>query len=130
MKRVLVLSAVLLAAVESVRAQAPAPAPAPGSAPAPAPLSAPALGFDAQFQAARNLAISGQREAALAAFGALLQRSPGNADVLLGRGRLYAWMGRWPQAEADLTAVTAASPAYADAWSALGDLYLWSDRPV
>jgi YaiO family outer membrane protein len=86
--------------------------------------------FDTQFQAARALALSGQREAALAAFGALLVRSPGNADVLLGRGRLYAWMGRWPESEVDLGAATAAAPAYADAWSALGDLYLWSDRPA
>jgi YaiO family outer membrane protein len=112
----------LLAATSAARAQAPA------AAPAPAP--APAASFDEQFQAARRLAFSGQREAALAAYGALLARSPGNADVLLGRGRLYAWMGRWPEAEADLVAVTTAAPAYADAWSALADLYLWSDRPV
>ena len=87
-------------------------------------------GFDQQFQAARTLATSDQREAALRAYDALLSRSPGNADVLLGRGRLYAWMGKWPEAEADLGAVTASSPTYADAWSALGDMYLWSDRPA
>lgn len=86
--------------------------------------------FDQQFQAARTLATSDQREAALRAYDALLSRSPGNADVLLGRGRLYAWMGKWPEAEADLGAVTASSPTYADAWSALGDMYLWSDRPA
>ncbi|MDE2252200.1 MAG: YaiO family outer membrane beta-barrel protein [Gammaproteobacteria bacterium] len=91
---------------------------------------APPADFDSQFQAARSLALSGQREAALAAYGALLVRSPGNADVLLGRGRLYAWMGRWPESEADLSAATTAAPGYADAWSALGDLYLWSDRPA
>jgi YaiO family outer membrane protein len=85
--------------------------------------------FDQQFQAARALAIAGQREAALSAYTALLQQSPGNADVLLGRGRLYAWMGKWAEAEADLTAATIAVPQYADTWSALGDLYLWSDRP-
>jgi YaiO family outer membrane protein len=90
----------------------------------------PQADFDAQFQAARALALSGQREAALAAYGALLARSPGNADVLLGRGRVYAWMGKWPESEADLGAATAAAPGYADAWSALGDLYLWSDRPA
>ena len=84
--------------------------------------------FDQQFRAARALATSGQREAALGAYDALLLRSPGNADVLLGRGRLYAWMGKWPEAEADLAAVTTSSPSYADAWSALGDMYLWSDR--
>jgi YaiO family outer membrane protein len=86
--------------------------------------------FDEQFQTARGLAIAGEREAALSAYSALLQQSPGNADVLLGRGRLYAWMGRWGEAETDLVAATAAAPGYADAWSALGDLYLWSDRPA
>jgi len=85
--------------------------------------------FDQQFQAARALAIAGEREAALSAYSALLQQSPGNADVLLGRGRLYAWMGKWAEAEADLTAATTAAPEYADTWSALGDLYLWSDQP-
>src|SRR5258705_10550018 len=85
--------------------------------------------FDQQFQNARALAIAGHREAALSAYTALLQQSPGNADVLLGRGRLYAWMGKWAEAEADLSAATVAAPEYADAWSALGDLYIWSDRP-
>ena len=86
--------------------------------------------FDQKFREAHELATSGQRAAALSAYNALLLRSPGNADVLLGRGRLYAWMGKWPEAEADLAAVTIADPNYADAWAALGNLYLWSDRPV
>ena len=86
--------------------------------------------FDQQFQSARALAIAGEREAALSAYTALLQQSPGNSDVLLGRGRLYSWMGKWSEAEADLGAATTAAPGYADAWSALGDLYLWSDRPA
>ncbi len=86
--------------------------------------------FDERYQAARELAFSGQREAALAAYTALLERSPGNVDVLLGRGRVHAWMGHWAEAEADLLAVTQDSPRYADAWSALGDVYLWSDRPL
>ena len=85
--------------------------------------------FDQQFQSARDLAFGGQRDAAISAYTVLLQRSPGNADVLLGRGRVYSWMGRWSEAEADLSAATVATPEYADAWSALGDLYLWSDRP-
>jgi YaiO family outer membrane protein len=86
-------------------------------------------GFDQKFLAARELALKGQRDAAIAAYSELLAVSPGNADVLLGRGRVYAWMGSWAAAEADLTAATAAAPTYADAWSALGDMYLWSDRP-
>jgi YaiO family outer membrane protein len=85
--------------------------------------------YDQQFARARDLASNGQREEAIALYTAMLAQSPGNADVLLARGRTNAWMQRWPQAEADLRAVTAATPDYADAWSALGDMYLWSDRP-
>lgn len=88
--------------------------------------------YDAQFQRARSLATSGdtaQREQALVLFGQMLERSPGNSDVLLARGRTLAWMGRYPASEADLTAVTTRSPDNSDAWSALGDMYLWSDRP-
>ena len=90
-------------------------------------------GHDATLLRARGLATSGdpaQREQALAVYGAMLQASPGNSDVLLARGRTYAWMGRYAEAEADLRAVTGAKPGHADAWSALGDLYLWSDRPL
>ena len=87
-------------------------------------------GYEQRFQQARALALAGKRDDAVAAYTALLQASPGNADVLLGRGRVYAWQGNWAQAEADLLAATAAAPTYADAWSALGDMYLWSDRPL
>lgn len=85
-----------------------------------------------RLRQARALATSGdpaQRAQALAIYAAMLAESPGNSDVLLARGRTYAWAGRYAEAEADLRAVTAAKPGYADAWSALGDLYLWSDRP-
>ncbi|GAB3100307.1 YaiO family outer membrane beta-barrel protein [Lysobacter terrae] len=82
-----------------------------------------------QFERAHTLANNGQREEAVALYTALLAQSPTNTDVLLARGRTNAWMKRWPEAEADLTAVTTAKPDYADAWSALGDMYLWSDRP-
>jgi YaiO family outer membrane protein len=85
--------------------------------------------FDDDFAAARKLAFSGDRAAAIAAYTDLLARSPDNTDVLLGRGRVYAWLGRWPEAEHDLRAVLAINADYADAWSALGDLFLWSDRP-
>ena len=95
----------------------------------PAPAVAGAMGFDQQFQDARNLALHGHRKAAIAAYSKLLERSPNNPDVLLGRGRVYSWMGNWPAAEQDLKAAVTASPHYADAWSALGDMYLWSDRP-
>jgi YaiO family outer membrane protein len=98
--------------------------------PAAVPAAPAAAGFDAQFSAARQLVRDGKRAEALAAFTALLERSPGNSDVLLARGRLNGWMEHWTQSEADLTAATAAAPRYADAWSALGDLYRWTDRPA
>ena len=121
--------AMLLACTATATAQAPA-ATAPKAAPAPAKAAAPApASFGQQFQAARQLALSGQREEAIRAYTELLQRSPGNSDVLLGRGQVYSWMKRWPEAEADLRAATTASPQRADAWAALGNLYLWSDRP-
>ncbi|MES2900663.1 MAG: YaiO family outer membrane beta-barrel protein [Pseudomonadota bacterium] len=95
----------------------------------PAP-QAPAAGFDEQFQQARALVAAGQHDMAIALYTTLLARSPGNADVLLGRGLAQARLQRYPQAEADLRAATVASPAYADAWSALGNVYSWSDRPA
>ena len=82
-----------------------------------------------QMQEVRTLATSGQREQALQRYTALLVEHPGNGDLLLARGRTYAWDGQYAAAEADLQQVVANSPGYADAWSALGDVYRWSDRP-
>jgi YaiO family outer membrane protein len=86
--------------------------------------------FDDQYAQARALANNGQPELALAAWSALLARSPGNADVLLGRGIVFARLGRWIEAEADLNAAAQASPGYADVWEALGNTYRWSERPA
>ncbi|MBQ5962799.1 YaiO family outer membrane beta-barrel protein [Massilia sp. ZL223] len=91
--------------------------------------AAPSPSFDEQYKQARDLANSGQPALALAAYDALLARSPGNADVLLGRGIAFTRLERWSEAEADLRAAAASSPAYADVWSALGNLYQWSGRP-
>src|SRR5689334_22953348 len=79
--------------------------------------------FDDQYAQARAFANGGQPELALAAYSALLARSPGNADVLLGRGIVYSRLGRWREAEADLAAAAKASPDYADVWEALGNNY-------
>lgn len=100
------------------------------AAPAATGVAASPESFDQQIRAARALATSGQRDEAISAYTALLQRSPGNADVLLGRGQVYSWMQQWPEAEADLLAATSRSPNYADVWSALGDVYMRSDRPA
>jgi YaiO family outer membrane protein len=101
--------------------------PSPPSVSAPAqPVATPT--FDDAYARARALANGGQPGLALAAYDALLARSPGNVDVLLGRGIVYARLGRWTEAESDLRAAAAASPAYVDAWSALGNMYLWSGQ--
>jgi len=104
------------------------PPPTPPSITAPAPAASTAS-FDDAYAHARELANGGQPELALAAYDALLARSPGNVDVLLGRGIVHARLGHWQEAERDLRAAAAASPAYADVWLALGNMYAWSDRP-
>lgn len=86
--------------------------------------------YDAQYDKARVLASAGQYDLAVAAYTALLAQSPGNADVLLGRGLAHVRMKRYGQAESDLRAASIASPAYTDVWSALGNVYYWSDRPA
>ena len=101
--------------------------PSPPAITAPAPAAQP--GFDDAYAGARALANAGQPELALRAYDALLARSPGNVDVLLGRGIVYARLARWQEAERDLRAAADTSPGYADVWSALGNTYAWSDQP-
>lgn len=85
--------------------------------------------FDEQYEKARALANAGQPALALAAYNALLAQSPGNVDVLLGRGIVYTRMERWSEAEADLEAAAKASPAYSDVRLALGNLHRRQGRP-
>jgi YaiO family outer membrane protein len=85
--------------------------------------------YEATFKLARALSLSDHRDEAIQLYTGLLSTRPNNSDLLLARGRTYAWEGHWKEAEADITAVTSRSPGYGDAWSALGDVYLWSDRP-
>ena len=102
--------------------------PTPPSVIAPAP-AASTVSFDDAYARARGLANGGQPELALAAYDALLARSPGNADVLLERGIVHARLAHWQEAERDLRAAATAAPTYADVWSALGNMYVWSGRP-
>lgn len=111
---------------DAIAAQSP-PAP-PQVQPAAAITAAP--GYDEQYARARALAAAGQSAMAVEAYTLLLARSPGNADVLLGRGLAHARQQQWTQAQADLAAATAAAPTYADAWNALGDVYRWSGQPA
>lgn len=83
----------------------------------------------AQMLQVRQLATGGQRQLAIKRYTALLAEHPGNGDLLLARGRTYAWDGQYAAAESDLHAVVQKSPDYADAWSALGDVYRWSGHP-
>lgn len=83
----------------------------------------------AQMAQIRQLATGGQKQLAIQRYTALLAEHPGNGDLLLARGRTYAWDGQYAAAESDLHAVVQQSPDYADAWSALGDVYRWSRRP-
>jgi len=53
------------------------------------------VSFDAAYVRAREHANGGQPELALAEYSVLLARSPGNADVLLGRGVVLARLERW-----------------------------------
>lgn len=85
--------------------------------------------FDEQYEQARALANGGQPALAVAAYGVLLARSPGNVDVLLGRGIAYTRLDRWAEAQADLEAAAKASPDYADVWLALGNMHQWHDQP-
>ena len=57
--------------------------------------------FEQEYERARTLANTGQPALALAAYDALLARSPGNVDVLLGRGIVLSRLERWSEAEAD-----------------------------
>lgn len=82
-----------------------------------------------QLAQIRQLATGGQRPLAIQRYTALLAEHPGNGDLLLARGRTYAWDGQYAAAEGDLRQVVQKSPGYADAWSALGDAYRWSGRP-
>ena len=76
------------------------------------------------------LSFSNRRDEAIRLYTELLATRPKNSDLLLARGRTYAWENRWNESEADLTAVATQAPDYGDAWSALGDMYMWSDRPT
>lgn len=83
----------------------------------------------AQMVQIRQLATSGQKALAIQRYTALLTKHPGNGDLLLARGRTYAWEGQYAAAESDLRTVVQHSPNYADAWSALGDVYRWDGNP-
>ena len=85
--------------------------------------------YDEKLALAQQLAHNQQWTEAIELYSALLHDNPKDPDVLLGRGLVYAWQGRFAESEEDLEAVTLGYPDYADAWMALGNLYHWWDKP-
>jgi len=73
---------------------------------------------------AEALAWSGDRGAAVAQYDTLLSVADGDPDLLMARGRLYAFSGDNVAAERDLSAAIAKRPS-PEAWVMLGDLYRW-----
>lgn len=78
--------------------------------------------YEALYGLARSLAFAGRHAEALEAYNQVLAAYPGNADALLGRGRVYSWMDKRAEAEADFEAVLQADANNAEAWEALSDL--------
>jgi len=73
---------------------------------------------------AEALAWSGDRSGAVAQYDTLLAGANEDPDLLIARGRLYAFSGDNVAAERDLSAAIAKRPT-PDAWVMLGDLYRW-----
>lgn len=67
---------------------------------------------------------SGDRRGAIAQYSDLLRHSPDDPDLLLARGRLEVWDGRYDEGERDLRASLARRPSAA-AYALLGDAYRW-----
>jgi len=78
---------------------------------------------------AQKLAAQGFYQEAIDIYTQLLKTYPGDPDLLLSRGRTYAWNQQYTEAIADLRQVTETFPQYGDAWIALGDVYLWAREP-
>lgn len=69
-----------------------------------------------RYELARVLGLSGQPEAALAEFAALLERDPQNADYLLGRAQMLARLGRDAAALETTERAARLAPDYEDVW--------------
>ncbi|MFQ6678477.1 MAG: YaiO family outer membrane beta-barrel protein [Fidelibacterota bacterium] len=87
------------------------------------------LPYSARILQAQELANNKQYGQALDVYNQLIIETPDDLDVLLARGRVYAWNRQYEEAEGDFLAVIQQRPDYGDAWSALGHLYLWWNNP-
>lgn len=70
----------------------------------------------ARYERARSLGFSGETEAALAEFDALLAEFPDDADYLLGRAQMQARLGRNAAAIESAERALALAPDYEDVW--------------
>ena len=75
---------------------------------------------DARIKLGNALARGGDYEAALEAFGAVLERAPDHRGALLKRAAAYTELERLPEARADLERLAAADPPHAEAQVRLG----------
>lgn len=85
--------------------------------------------YNALFNAARAEAFKKNYDRAITLYSTFLLHYPRDPDGHLGRGRVFSWTGRYPEAEQDFLFVTDSFPDYRDAWLALGSLYQWWHQP-
>lgn len=79
---------------------------------------------------AQQLLRQGQAAQAVQVYSRLIQASPGDADLWLGRGLAHARQAQWKEASENLEKAAELAPDYADVWAALADVYRWSNQPA
>ena len=89
-----------------------------------------ALAHAQNAEQAQQMLRQGQAQEAVQAYARLIEASPRDPDLWLGRGLAHARLGQWQQATESLESAAALAPNYADVWSALADAYRWNDRPA
>ncbi len=81
--------------------------------------------YDDQYNAARALIDAERYPEAVQAFTKMLEASPKNSDLLLGRATANMRMKNWAAAEADLRLAHDVSPNYTDVSVALANVQRW-----
>lgn len=77
---------------------------------------------------ARDLAIHGQRAAALELLSRRLDEDPADSDARVLRGTILSWDGNYDEARKELERVLAEHPGHGDALEALINVELWSEH--
>jgi tetratricopeptide (TPR) repeat protein len=86
------------------------------------------LGEDDWQQQVRTAVEHHQVPAALAVVDRRLDAAPDDMEAHAWRGRLLAWTGRWPEAEAEYQQVLNRFPNDVDVMTGLGDVLLWQQK--